>query len=427
MYRKLHLKMAIFCGTVTGIILLAMTLAGLLAFENLLDKNDTAVHDKICHTILTYLEDDPLIDYDKINKTADPRCYTIVLYENSTVYSLHPDQEKQALIDFASKTAKTLYGFDVKNPPPLLSKEKQLEFPFDYQSGKYLASFSSISLPYSRRTVVILYSRQELEQQILQLRIFFLIVDLAALILLFLFAWSYAGRMLAPLEENRRRQSQFVASASHELRSPLAVLLASADALAVADEEDRQGFHETIKSEGQRMSRLIDDMLFLASADSQTWAMHLEDVPIDTLLPDLYEKYYPLAREKGLDFSIQLPPGDEVPCISCDPQRIEQVLGILLDNAISYTPPKGRIILGLEKAGASWQLWVADSGPGVPDPWKEEIFQRFSRADSSRKDKNHFGLGLSIAREIIARHHGTIWVEDHTGGGAVFKMELPGV
>lgn len=418
--------MTLFCGTVTGLILLVMTLAGLLAFENLLNKNDAAVHDKTVHTLLTSLEAEPYIDYDKIAKLADTHYYTLAFYDKSADYALTLNPEDRLLIEKARERALKNHGFNVKNPPVLSSSAKQLEFTMNIQKKEYLASFASIPHKYGTFSAVILYSRQQLHQQISRLRLFFLIIDGAALLLLFTAAWFYTGRMLLPLEENRRRQTQFVASASHELRSPLAVLLSSAEALAVADTQDRQNFHDIIKSEGHRMSRLINDMLSLASADNQSWPMHLENTLLDELVPELYEKYHSLANKKGLVLNINLPSAEEFPAAVCDRQRIVQILEIFLDNAISYTPKGGSITLGLSAAEGGWKLWVADTGPGVPDEWKDRVFQRFFRADASREDRKHFGLGLSIAAEITRLHGGKIWAADNPGGGAVFSLLLPG-
>ena len=97
---------------------------------------------------------------------------------------------------------------------------------------------------------------------------------------------------------------------------------------------------------------------------------------------------------------------------------------MLLDNALSYTPEGGRVELLLEKAGERVKLTVRDSGPGVPDSEKQRIFERFYRADSARRDREHFGLGLCVAQEIVELHKGKLWVEDAPGGGAAFCMLL---
>lgn len=108
----------------------------------------------------------------------------------------------------------------------------------------------------------------------------------------------------------------------------------------------------------------------------------------------------------------------------CDRERIEQVLSILLDNALSYTPENGRICLSLAGTSDRPTIRVSDNGIGIPDSEKESIFDRFYRCDKAHKDKMHFGLGLCIAQEIIHMHKGKIWVEDTPGGGATFVIIL---
>ncbi|MDT4372312.1 HAMP domain-containing sensor histidine kinase [Blautia coccoides] len=426
MYRKLRVKMTLFCTAVTGIILLFMTLAGLLAFKNLLDTNDRTSYEKDVDSVLAYLENEEVIDYEKISAAANPRFYTINLYENKICYSYDPEKEKQELMEEICRKAKEIYGFDVSALSAAKGISKLLEFSMKYKGTDHLVTFAAVPHQFGTFCTVISYSRETLKRQFLYLYVVFAVIDGAALLLLFLFSWVYTGKMLYPIEKNRAQQMQFVAAASHELRSPLAVLLSDADALAVADEEDRPGFQEMIQAEGQRMSRLIQDMLTLAGADNQSWSVHYEKISLDTMIPEVYEKYHILAEKKGLHLQISLPPCEEESEVFCDGQRLEQVLGILLDNAVSYTPEGGTIFLGYAREGSKWKLWVGDTGPGIPDPWKERVFERFFRGDASRKEKKHFGLGLSIAGEIVRLHKGKIWVEDRDGGGTVFYFTIPG-
>ena len=240
---------------------------------------------------------------------------------------------------------------------------------------------------------------------------------------LVVFSWFFTGKMLRPLEENRKRQTQFIASASHELRSPLAVILSSVQAIE-ADPGECRRFLSTIKSEGTRMSRLIGDMLALANADNKSWSIMKSPCELDTLLLETYEKYEPLLREKGISMNVELPDESLSPC-RCDGGRISQVLGILLDNGASYVPAGGKIRIGVEEKEKYFRIYVEDNGPGISDENKEAVFQRFYRADSSRKDKQHFGLGLCIAKEIVTLHHGSIRIEDTKGGGTTFVVRLP--
>ena len=133
-----------------------------------------------------------------------------------------------------------------------------------------------------------------------------------------------------------------------------------------------------------------------------------------------------LLREKG-DFHgiVELPDESLVSRADAMADGISQVLGILLDNGASYVPAGGKIRLGVEEKEKYFRIYVEDNGPGISDENKEAVFQRFYRADSSRKDKQHFGLGLCIAKEIVTLHHGSIRIEDTKGGGTTFVVRLP--
>ena len=247
---------------------------------------------------------------------------------------------------------------------------------------------------------------------------------MAAVLLLTAFSWHFTKKVLAPVEENRKRQIQFVAAASHELRSPLTVILTTLSAVRSGILPKDDAFLDTLESEGTRMSRLITDMLQLANADSHSWSMFPVPTELDTLLLQTWESNESLASRKNLGWEIHLP-DKEVPACCCDPERIRQILSILIDNAFSYTPSGGRILLGLEVMGNQLCLSVSDTGPGIPDSEKSAVFERFYRADPSRKNKSHFGLGLSIAKEIVSLHKGQLLVTDTPGGGATFQVLLP--
>lgn len=421
------MKMTFFCTLIISIILIAMTLSGLFLFEGLLKKNDTASYEKDRNTILAYLERDTLIDYEQLSKMADNHVYTIVMFENGRRLSwsqANMTSDQNAMIQKACDEAQSAHGFDVANPPKSKNITKYLDFQMNYSGTEHLVTFASLPNSYGEVCVLILYSRLPLRQQIMGLRITIAVIDLGALLLILLFAWKFSGQILKPVEENRLKQVEFVAAASHELRSPLAVILSCASALEVAEENDRSAFFQSIQSEGKRMKRLIDDMLSLSNADTQAWSMHFEDTQLDTLLLDIFDKYLPIMQNKGQHLKICLE-DSLLPHCQCDRQRMEQVLGILLDNAASYTPEAGDIQLGISSARGRLLLWVADNGPGIPDASKKIIFDRFYRGDASRKDKRHFGLGLCIAKELVQLHQGRIWVEDNQPAGSVFYISLP--
>lgn len=276
--------------------------------------------------------------------------------------------------------------------------------------------------------LILLYSLETMEAGIRRQRLAVGLAALAAVGLLGLFSWHFTGRLLRPIQENQQRQYQFTAAASHELRTPLAAILSATSAWERAEcmePESQTMFSDIIRREGKRMARLIDDLLTLAGADCQSWELKLQDVEIDMLLLETYEDHLPLAKEKGLRLSLELPEQTGF-SVRADRERLLQVLAILLDNAMDYTPKPGSIRLGLTYGRASLRITVADSGPGVPEEERKQIFERFHRAEKARSQRAHFGLGLSIAAEIVRLHKGKIWVEDGQEGGAMFCIELSG-
>lgn len=243
-------------------------------------------------------------------------------------------------------------------------------------------------------------------------------------------SWFFIGRALQPAKDAEEKQKRFIAAASHELRSPLAVINSTLFLLADDTPEQKQRIHH-IDIECKRMSRLIGDMLLLCTADSKTWSIKLEKVEMDAVLIDVYGSSLSLCKQKEIHLKLELPEYT-VPIIEGDRQRLEQVLVILIDNAISYSPPDTDITIKLyiETSNKSYNsekivVEINDQGSGISDDIKPYIFDRFYCADYSHSNKEHFGLGLSIAKEIIEMHKGKIQVEDNIPRGACFKIKLP--
>ena len=142
------------------------------------------------------------------------------------------------------------------------------------------------------------------------------------------------------------------------------------------------------------------------------------------MLLDTYEKYQPILHGKKISLKVVLPE-EPLSICKCDSARISQVLEILLDNGASYVSVGDRMEMGVKENEKYFQLYVQDNGPGISDENKEAVFRRFYRADPARKEKQHFGLGLCIAREIVTLHKGSIRILDTPGGGSTFVIRLP--
>lgn len=264
-------------------------------------------------------------------------------------------------------------------------------------------------------TLLVAASLQGMQKQLLRQRLYFLLLDLAGILLLTGFAAFFTHKMLGPLQESHQRQIRFIADASHELRTPLAVIRACLSAKPPA-------YEQTIDRECDRMGHLIEDLLTLSRLE-QGPQLQQQDVDLDTLLLTVYEQLEVLAARKGIRLTLKLPQ-ESLPHIEGDPNRLEQLVTILLQNALSYTPAGGWVILDAS-ASAAVQIRVSDNGPGISDADKAHIFERFYRAERSHTDRSHFGLGLCIAREIALAHEGTLTVMDTDGGGATFCITLP--
>lgn len=249
---------------------------------------------------------------------------------------------------------------------------------------------------------------------------------LAGSALLALISYWLVGKALAPTAQALRQQKEFIAAASHELRSPLAVVKTSLQALDETQPPERQQqLLRNAQSETDRMARLTDDLLLLANGDLGNLPTHLEAVAPDNLCIELYDQFYLLARQASHGLTLTLP-DTAVPAIQADAGRLKQLLAILLNNAMEHTPAGTGIELVLcgDGAKAPITFLVVDHGHGISNEDKAHIFDRFYRADTSRTSKRNFGLGLSVARELARLHHATLTVEDTPGGGATFRLQF---
>lgn len=440
MFQKVHLRLTLLCGTITTVILLVMSFGYLYISEQSLKNSAFSSFQSNMNTLLTNLEHQNVITHEWLTKMEHNGRYLIHITDNDVpfLFNERESEEQKRLFE-------DVWRISRESPGPLVGTEysetTHMEFFYTPEqedltmTAKIRDFFLNPGEDYCACTavserdggtlqIIILYPLNALRAQINRQRGLFFLLDLLAVALLSLFAFHFTRRILKPLEENQKRQMQFVASASHELRTPLAVILSCASASEKATvPSERSRFLESIRSEGVRMSKLIDDMLLLTSADNKSWSIHMADTEPDTLLLNLYESFEAIAVKKHIALSISLPE-HAVPPLSCDKERIIQVLSILLHNALSYTPAGGQVRLSLSCQGKTTKFSVADNGPGIPDAEKEHIFERFYRTEKSRTEKDHFGLGLCIASEIVKAHHGRLLVQDTPGGGATFLLIL---
>lgn len=423
MFQRLHIRLTLLCTIVSGMILILMSLICLFFSETKSRESHYADFQININMLINHLESQSIISHDWLTQfRADTQTEIDILDNNcrfvfDSLSSSSLDETAFALARSHANDNESIFVSDSS----VLSTH--VEFPMTFEKEDYYASVCKIPKNNGLLDVVVLLSLADLEDSITLQRLLFAAVDILGLFLLAVFFWFFTWRMILPLIENRKKQTEFIASASHELRSPLTVILSSLSAMKGASPEDTERFSKTIALEGKRMSRLIDDMLTLSGADNSHFTIQKTAVEADTLLLSVYEKFESLAIKEQISLKITLPDEFIPPCF-CDKERIEQVLSILLDNALSYTPKQGSICLSLQTISDKLIFQISDNGPGIPDSEKEAVFDRFYRCDKSHKDKNHFGLGLCIAQEIVRMHKGKICLEDTPGGGATFQVIL---
>ncbi len=229
--------------------------------------------------------------------------------------------------------------------------------------------------------------------------------------------------MTRPVEAAWRQQRQFVADASHELKTPLTVIMANAELMQGADSEtEKRRFSDNILIVSRQMRSLVEQLLELARMDSAIEAPELEPVEFGRLIADAVLPFEPVIFERGLTLETDIA-GDITVC--GDAQQLHQVADILLDNAQKYAKDGGTVRVELKKTGhARVRLCVSDSGEAISEDDLRNIFKRFYRADEARSASGSFGLGLSIAQSIVERHGGKIWAESREGVNRFF-VELP--
>jgi signal transduction histidine kinase len=259
-------------------------------------------------------------------------------------------------------------------------------------------------------------------------------VGLVGLVLAGVGGLFMSRRAMRPVEDSFRRQRAFIADASHELKTPLALVRIDAEVMRrhSTSPESREMVEDQL-DEIDRMDALLADLLTLARLDDGRLAVENEPFDLGTVAAEAAGRFLTRAAEEGVRLEVEIPE-DLVAC--GDAGRTDQVLAVLLDNAIRHTPKGGTITVSARRLGASLgaprgaprvEVRVSDTGPGITPEHLPRIFDRFYRAEEARTrvPSGGAGLGLSIARDLARHMGGDLSAENAPEGGAVFRLELP--
>lgn len=256
--------------------------------------------------------------------------------------------------------------------------------------------------------------------------LFYIAIWLIAFAAILLLSKYLIRKAATPTESAMQGQKEFIAAVSHELKAPLATILTSSELIGRKCKlpDDIKKSTDIINLECMRMSKLIQNLLLLSSIDAHTWTLNKVRINADNLLISLYEKVEPRCSFKNLYLKLDM--NDELlPSLTADEERICQILEILIDNAVNYSPSGSEIQLGADVKKNIFSFYVIDHGAGIKEEDKPFIYDRFYCADKSRTQRDHYGLGLSIAKELVKMHGGTITLSDTPGGGCTFRVSFP--
>ena len=316
--------------------------------------------------------------------------------------------------------------FTKNDSKPIIDQSGIFEFRGTEQDD-YLGILATIVLPNDTTYhLSLIYRQQSLFDILTQQTFLYLSLWFLSLIAVSIISHLLINKALKPTELMLKSQKDFIASASHELKSPLAVIVANAEKLEQL-QIDNTEFRKSVKildKECMRMSKLVRDMLLLASSDAKSWTLCKNIIDLDTLLISLYEAYEPICIRKKIGLCLEI--GEtSYPKLCADGERLFQILAIYMDNAIHHAVNNKQIEIKAETTAKHITFFVTDHGNGIHEDDKPYIFNRFYCADKSRTNKSNFGLGLSIANELAKMMNGKVGCKDTNGGGATFFVTLP--
>lgn len=276
----------------------------------------------------------------------------------------------------------------------------------------------------TRYVALATVDRVDLEDQYASLIETFAAGALAALVLVAAGGWFLVRQSTTPIERSMDRMRQFMADAAHELRTPVTILRTRAD-LALGQPRDPArdaGVLEAVAREAGRIGAIVGDLLTLARADAGERPLAYERVFLDDLAADTVNDLRPLAERRGVTVAVG---AFEECAVRGDPVPLRQLLRILLDNAVKFTPAGGRVRIDALVEGGAPTVRVADTGIGIPADQLPHVFERFYRGERARREEEGAGLGLAIARWIADAHQARIEISSN-GSGTEVVVRFPG-
>lgn len=275
-------------------------------------------------------------------------------------------------------------------------------------------------------TRIVFVDRTPQHDTQINLLVIFALVGSISLIILFVVSLILADRSIKPIREAFDKQQQFIADASHELKTPLTIIKTNLSLLHDQEEEtvkSQAKWIDFIASQTDRLAKLVDDMLSLAKLDFADQEKMIGEFDLSRTIKGELLSFETVAFENKIALAAGIEPDIR---LKGDKEAIKRLVGILLDNALKNTPEEGEIKISLENDKNMIRLEVRNPGEGIPKEKLEKIFERFYRVDTARtRERGGYGLGLAIAKSIVEKHKGRIYAQSSPGADTIFVVELP--
>ena len=273
---------------------------------------------------------------------------------------------------------------------------------------------------------IVLISRAYQQDVLANLLRIFILVGAISLIVLFLISIYFTNRTIEPLEESFKKQKQFIADASHELKTPLTIIKTNTSLLMSNPEDtikNQSKWIKYIESQSHRMSELVNEMLSLAKLDVEENKLMFSTLNLSNIIESTLLSFDAVIFESEITLDTNI---SKNMVINGNNDSLKKLFSILMDNAVKYTNKGGSIYVSLFVDKSKAKLIIKNTGEGIPKDKLNKIFERFYRADDSRdRETGGYGLGLSIAKSIVTQHKGNIYASSNLNKDATFTVELP--
>ena len=416
MFRKLRIKMTVINAAVTMALFLILILGAYALLHFNIQKGSAYFLDKVAASVLSGKLQDIPVRREKKDGEKPPFLMLAPPRPSFFFVKLTPD----GALAFRSSGVTVESGDLPALTASALSSAEEAA-PLAYKDIPF--RFKRAALPDGGALVVF----HDLSNERASMQAFLrnlLLVGLFCSLLSFAVSFLMAGRAIRPIQEASERQKNFVSDASHDLRTPLAILQTNLEILRGAPPgetiADNRKWLDNLQSETTRMTELVNALLFLARADADQQKLECETFPLDSVLKDALYAFEPLAEAKGIALRADLPSGA---LWRGDANRMRQLLTILLDNALRHTE-RGSIALSLSAEPDAFLIRLTDTGEGIAAKHLPHLFDRFYQVDESRH-KGGSGLGLALAKWIVKQHRGAISITSASEKGTTVSIRLP--